>query len=182
MPKSVLISVLILMVFINKLSAQTTKKLDVGDHFPTIEGELLSSKKISLPEHCKGKISLLIVAFKRGTQAQIDTWTKAILQEFGMQEEFRFIEIPMISNFYSWISNYIDNGMRKGIVQSMHQNVMTYYGPLDDYYKYFGVDDKKQCYVFLLDRKGKIRFIDKGEAESHKLVLLINEVKKLLQQ
>lgn len=147
-------------IFCSNLSAQTVKKLEIGDQFPTIHGELLSHKEVSLPDHCRGKVSLLIVAFKRGTQPQIDTWTKPVLKEFSMYDEFRFIEIPMISNFYSWISNYIDNGMRKGIVPSMHKNVMTYYGSLSDYYTYFGVEDKKLCYVFLLDKQGKIQFMD----------------------
>ncbi|NOU60921.1 hypothetical protein [Marinifilum caeruleilacunae] len=180
MLKLFLTSMLIFLASFNSLNAQRVKKLDVGDLFPTIEGELLSSKEIRLPDHCKGKISLLIVAFKRGTQPQIDTWTKPVMKEFSMYEDFRFIEIPMISNFYSWISNYIDNGMRKGIVPSMHKNVMTYYGPLSDYYKYFDVDDKKQCYVFLLNREGKIEFMSKGEAESHKILLLLDKIRKHL--
>lgn len=78
------------------------------------------------------------------------------------------------------MSNYIDNGMRSGIAESMHQNVMTYYGPLGDYYDYFDVQDKKLCYLFLLDREGKIQFISKGEATSSKLAQLIQKIKSLL--
>lgn len=156
------------------------KKLTIGDRFPSIEGELLSSKQISIPEYCMGKVSILAIAFKRGTQPQIDTWTLPLLQEFSTEENFHFIEIPMISNLYSWMSNYIDNGMRSGIAESMHQNVMTYYGPLGDYYDYFDVQDKKLCYLFLLDREGKIQFISKGEATSSKLAQLIQKIKSLL--
>lgn len=180
MLKLTLSSIICILVICSNLSAQTVKKLEIGDMFPTVEGELLSSKKISLPDHCKGKVSLLIVAFKRGTQSQIDTWTKPIMKEFSMYDEFRFIEIPMISNFYSWMSNYIDNGMRRSTVSNMHKNVMTYYGPLRDYYKYFGVEDKTLCYVFLLDQHGKIHFIEKGNAEPRKISLLTDKVKKLL--
>ncbi|GAB7086884.1 hypothetical protein [Marinifilum fragile] len=175
------LSTLFFFVFLySNMSAQTVKKLEIGDKFPTMNGELLSSKEISLPDHCKGKVSLLIVAFKRGTQPQIDSWTKPVLKEFSMYDEFRFIEIPMISNFYSWISNYINTGMRKGIVPSMHKNVMTYYGPLSHYYSYFGVKDKKLCYVFLLDKEGKIQFMDHGESQSDKSKLLIDKIKTLL--
>ncbi|WP_321278979.1 hypothetical protein [Marinifilum fragile] len=180
MLKFTLSTLFFISIFCSNLSAQTVKKLEIGDQFPTIHGELLSHKEISLPDHCRGKVSLLIVAFKRGTQPQIDSWTKPVLKEFSMYDEFRFIEIPMISNFYSWISNYIDNGMRKGIVPSMHKNVMTYYGSLSDYYTYFGVEDKSLCYVFLLDKEGNIQFIDQGESQSHKSMLLIDKIKTLL--
>ncbi|MPQ47681.1 hypothetical protein GCQ56_11770 [Marinifilum sp. N1E240] len=180
MCKSILIFILCSLLFIPNGNGQTVDKLKLGDTFPNLNGELLSSKKISLPDHCKGKVSILIVAFKRGTQTQIDTWAKPLLHEFSMMEDFRFIEIPMISNFYSWISSYIDNGMRKGIVPSMHKNVMTYYGPLSDYYKYFDVADKKLCYLFLIDRTGKIQFLEKGEAKEENLQSLIEIIKDLI--
>lgn len=160
--------------------AQTNKKLTIGDSFPTIKGKLLSSKKISIPDHCKGKVSVIIIAFKRETQTQVNTWTQPLMKEFGMHEDFRFIEIPMISSFFNWMSGYIDNGMRKGIVPSMHKNVMTYYGPLNSYYKYFDVNNKKLCYVFLLDRNGNILLIDKGEAQERNLLLLTNKIKELI--
>ncbi len=156
------------------------QKLQIGESFPEITGELLSYKKITIPEHCKGKVSILIVAFKRGTQPQIDSWTTPLMQEFSNNSDFRFLEIPMISNFYSWISGYIDNGMRGGIVESMHKNVMTYYGPLDTYFTYFGVEDKKLCYLFLLDREGKIQFLANGESSSEQLAILFQKVKILL--
>lgn len=182
MLKSIIISSVLSLLFYMNTNAQTIKPLEVGDKFPSISGSLLSSKKITLPEHCSQKIAVLIVAFKRGTQPQIDTWIKPLMKEFSMYDDFRFIEIPMISNFYSWMSNYIDNGMRKGIVPSMHKNVMTYYGPLSDYYTYFDVDDKTKCYVFLLDKTGKIQYKIKGKADSHQLTLISEKIKSLLHQ
>jgi hypothetical protein len=161
-------------------NSQNIKKLQKGDIFPQIKGELLSSKKITLPNHCKGKVSVLIVAFKRGTQPQIDTWTKPLLREFSMNKDFRFIEIPMISGFYSFMSNYINNGMRKGIVRPMHKNVMTYYGPLSDYFKMFDVENNKLCYLFLLDRDGTIHYMNKGESNEAALQSLIEKTKGLL--
>jgi len=168
--------------YTSNLNAEKIKKLQIGDIFPTIEGELLSSKKITLPDHCKGKITLLAVAFKRGTQYQIDSWTRPLLFEFSRNNNFRFIEIPMISNFYSWISNYIDNGMRKGIVPSMHKNVMTYYGSLDNYFSYFGVEDTKLCYIFLLNKNSEILYMNKGIASPKKIKILSNNIRNLLEE
>ncbi len=173
-------AVLILMISLFLTPVLIAQKLQIGDSFPEITGDLLSYKKITIPEHCKGKVSILIVAFKRGTQPQVDSWTTPLMQEFSNDSDFRFLEIPMISNFYSWISGYIDNGMRGGIVESMHKNVMTYYGPLDRYFTYFDVQDKKLCYLFLLDREGKIQFLANGESSSAQLTILFQKVKILL--
>lgn len=174
------LAVFILLFSLYSAPILLAQKLNIGDSFPEIKGELLSFKKITLPKHCKGKVSILIVAFKRETQAQVDTWTTPLLKEFSKNSEFQFLEIPMISSLYSWFSGYIDNGMRGGIIESMHKNVMTYYGPLGDYYSYFDVQDKKLCYLFLLDREGKIQFLTKGESDSQQLRLLFKNIKTLL--
>ncbi|RUT78219.1 hypothetical protein [Ancylomarina longa] len=182
MNKTFLSLLFLCLLYSPMLEAKKIKKLQIGDRFPKMEGELLSSKKITLPNHCEGKVTLLIAAFKRGTQDQIDSWTRPILFEFSQEEEFRFIEIPMISNFYSWISNYINNGMRNGIISSMHKNVMTYYGSLDEYFNYFGVEDRKLCYLFLLNKKGEICYMNKGESSSNEIKTLIHDIRILLEE
>ncbi|WP_461631550.1 hypothetical protein [Labilibaculum euxinus] len=181
MIRSIITAVFLSIIIIQQTAAQNPDKLKSGDLFPEIKGELLSSKMVTLPDHCKGKVSVLIIAFKRGTQAQVDTWTKPLMKEFSIRNDFRFIEVPMISNFYSWLSHYIDNGMRGGIAKPMHKNVMTYYGPLDSYYDYFDVQDKKLCYLFLLDKEGRIQFLTKGEAKPEELSVLLQKIKILLQ-
>ncbi len=181
MIRSIITAVFLSIIIIQQAVAQHPDKLKSGDLFPEIKGELLSSKAITLPDHCKGKVSVLIIAFKRGTQNQIDTWTQPLMKEFSICSDFRFIEVPMISNFYSWLSHYIDNGMRGGIAEPMHKNVMTYYGPLNSYYDYFDVQDKKLCYLFLLDKEGRIQFLTKGEAKPGDLSVLLQKIKILLQ-
>ena len=181
MIRSIITAVFLSIIIIQQTAAQNPDKLKSGDLFPEIKGELLSSKMVTLPDHCKGKVSVLIIAFKRGTQAQVDTWTKPLMKEFSIRNDFRFIEVPMISNFYSWLSHYIDNGMRGGIAKPMHKNVMTYYGPLDSYYDYFDVQDKKLCYLFLLDKESRIQFLTKGEAKPEELSVLLQKIKILLQ-
>ncbi|MFA9372097.1 MAG: hypothetical protein ACERIH_10345 [Labilibaculum antarcticum] len=181
MIKSIAIALLLGIVIISQVTAQNPNKLKSGDLFPQIEGELLSSKMVTLPGHCKGKVSVLLIAFKRGTQPQIDEWTKPLMKEFSIHSDFRCIEVPMISNLYNWMSHYIDNGMRSGLAESMHKNVMTYYGPLGSYLHYFDVQDKKLCYLFLLDKEGIIQFIAKGEPNPDNLSDLLQKIKILLE-
>ncbi len=182
MIKSTIIALFLSILIIPKVEAQNANKLKIGDLFPEIKGELLSSTMITLPDHCKGKVSVLIIAFKRGTQPQIDKWTKPLLKEFNDYSYFRFIEVPMISNLYNWVSHYIDNGMRGGIAESMHNNVMTYYGPLESYFNYFDVQDKKLCYIYLLDKEGIIQFIAKGEPNREHLTVLLQKIKILFKK
>ncbi|MFA8433051.1 MAG: hypothetical protein ACEPOZ_00910 [Marinifilaceae bacterium] len=164
------------------LHAQNEGPLQNGDRFPNIAGQFLTKEKAVIPEHFEGKISLLIIAFKRGTQKQIDTWTLPLFPKAKQNPRFSILEIPMISQYYNWMSDWIDNGMRNGIPENLHNNVLTYYGNLDAYYKFFEVTDKKTCYLFLLDEQGNIQYKTRGPATKEKLAHLNNKINSLLQQ
>ncbi len=124
--------------------------------FPVIEAETLSQEKVVFPEVTQGKTALILIAFKRQTQGQVDSWLDPFIEEFGGNEQVTFYEIPMISNNWKWMSGWIDSGMRSGVPSYKHDHVATYYGPLSEYFEYFSIQDKRLCYVFLLDEEGNI--------------------------
>ncbi|MEF8832514.1 MAG: hypothetical protein V5A66_03225 [Candidatus Thermoplasmatota archaeon] len=46
-----------------------------GKKFPKVKGESLSEKEVVLPDDVEGEIILVGVAFKRGAQEMLDSWT-----------------------------------------------------------------------------------------------------------
>ena len=124
--------------------------------FPVIKAETLSQKKVIFPDITEGKIALILIAFKRQTQGQVDSWLDPFIEEFGDNKQVTFYEIPMISNNWKWMSSWIDSGMRSGVPDYKHDHVATYYGPLSEYFEYLNIQDKRLCYVFLLDEEGNI--------------------------
>ena len=50
--------------------------------FPTIEGESLGSKSISLPQDTKGKFTLVGVAYSKKAQKALNTWASPVYHEF----------------------------------------------------------------------------------------------------
>src|SRR6056297_1088864 len=160
---------LLLLIFIMAQTVQSQK-------FPSIEAETLSQKKVVFPEVTKGKYALILVAFRRQTQGQVDSWLDPFIREFGENEEITFYEIPMISNNWKWMSGWIDSGMRAGVPKYKHDHVATYYGKLSPYFDFFDIEDKSLCYVFLLNKSGEIVWREKGALDSEKY----NELKKTL--
>ncbi len=136
--------------------------------FPSLTAETLSGKKITFPEAVKGRKALLVIAFERQAQAQADAWFDAYTKNF-QSSGYVFYELPMISGFWKWMSGFIDSGMRSGVPSYKHDNVATYYGPLEDYYKAFGVKDKSLVYVFVLNEKGEITGRTTGAFDAGKL-------------
>ena len=149
-----------------------------SQEFPTIEAETLSGKKILFPDITTGKYALILVAFKRQTQGEVDSWLDPFIEEFGDRESVTFYEIPMISKNWKWMSGWIDAGMRSGVPKNKHDHVATYYGPLTEYFDYFGVDDSGKVYVFLLDPEGNIIWKTSGRANEN----TFNELRALMRE
>jgi len=53
--------------------------------------------------------------------------------------------------------NWIDGGMRGGVPKPLHDFTVTYYGPLKKYYKSLGINDKSDCYIYVLDKEGIVQ-------------------------
>ena len=68
----------------------------------------------------------------------------------------------MLAGGWKVASGWIDGGMRSGIPQGFHDNVLTYYGPLEDYHEQFNATEGCAAYVFILDDEGVVRFQHQG--------------------
>jgi len=134
----------------------------VGKDFPTISATTLSGDQIIFPDNLDKKVNIIILAFEEWAQKDVDTWAGFILKQYDVDDEINYYELPMMSKFYSWLSGWIDGGMKQGIEVALHDNVATYYGERKPYFEYLGIDDLNTCYVFLIDANGKIRFAEEG--------------------
>ncbi|MFW5944203.1 MAG: hypothetical protein ACOCTU_02990 [Bacteroidota bacterium] len=133
-----------------------------------MEAETLSGKKLIFPKATKGKHTFILVAFKRQTQGELDSWLDPFIEEFGSRDSVTFYEIPMISKNWKWMSTWIDSGMRAGVPEFKHDHVATYYGSLTKYFDHFHVDDIGNVYVFFLDKEGNMIFNTSGPADEQK--------------
>jgi hypothetical protein len=133
-----------------------------GKKFPIVNARTLSGHDVQFPDISSGKVSLIAVAFVRGAQSMLDSWT----EPFERACRGEVFEIPMIEGtLWKLVSNFIDSGMRSGIPDAKHDNVATYYGPTEEIRGKLGIEDTSIGYVFLLDENGTIIFEGKGYAD-----------------
>jgi hypothetical protein len=86
----------------------------------------------------------------------------------------------MMSGGYKIISGIIDGGMRGGVPHALHDFVASYYGNLDNYISYLNIKKDKNCYLFLLDKNGIIKFKTESAINANKLQELEKNVAALL--
>lgn len=161
--------------------AQEGQKMDsanIGKTFPNVTAESLAGTKESIPESCRGKVTLVAVAFLRESQGQLDSWLNPFYEKFGKRDGFMFYEIPMISSGYKFMKFIIDGGMRGGIPSFKHKHVVTMYGDVEKYLTALNLD-ARSGYAFLLDREGGIRFQARGYANETSLQELFAKAEEL---
>jgi hypothetical protein len=175
----------IVLIICGTLIAMTSiaqvKKIDtvINKVFPNLSAETLSKKAIEFPKDVKGKPTIIVIAFKREAQNQIDPWLAAISKKYK-KKEINYYEIPMMSGGYKIISGIIDGGMRGGVPPALHDFVASYYGNLDNYISYLNIKKDKNCYLFLLDKNGIIKFKTESTINPVKLQELETNIGALL--
>ncbi|NTW50482.1 MAG: hypothetical protein HGB19_12285, partial [Chlorobiales bacterium] len=113
-------AILLLTSLAGNASAAASPNDLIGKRFPTLKGNALSKKEITLPDEAKGFVTVVIVAFDRDAQNQIDTWADTLLKRYDKDKTIKYFEVPMISGFYSFMSGVIDGGMRGGVPKPLH--------------------------------------------------------------
>ncbi len=152
----------------------------IGQHFPEITSKSLAGRVVTLPEVAEGKLTLICIAFVRNAQKMIDSWVQPFEREFGKDSRFLVYEVPMINAAWKVLSWMIDSGMRGGIPAEKHDNVVTFYGDYSGYQEALGMENTNFAYVFLLDRKGIIRWKGHGYANPEAEKELIEAGKALI--
>lgn len=145
---------------------------NIGKRFPQVTAASLAKTKESIPDSCKGKVTLVTVAFLRESQSQLDSWLNPFAEKFGKQEGFMFYEVPMISSGYVFMKPIIDGGMRAGLPQFKHRHVVTMYGDVEKYSKELNINPR-MGHAFLLDKEGIIRWQGEGFATAETMAELI---------
>ena len=134
----------------------------VGEAFPTTVGRTLEEERVELPAAYAGAPAVLLVGYEQEAQFDADRWIYALLKA---DLDVRIVELPTIPGLVpSWISGWIDEGMRSGIPREDWGQVVTVYGdaarPIAEL---TGTAKGRNMRVLLLDAGGVVRwFHDRG--------------------
>jgi hypothetical protein len=157
--------------------AEKTKP-NIGKTFPEVKDDSLAHTHITLPDAARGKVTLVVISFLHQNQAQLDSWLEPFVERFSNKERYTFYEVPMISGGYKFMRPMIDGGMRAGIPQEKHKNVVTMYGDVEKYIKALDLDPQ-YGYAFLLDQEGFIRWQGQGFSNPETLKELFDKAQRL---
>jgi hypothetical protein len=169
---------LALCALLSSCSAKVSAPSNVQNSaFPQVRGNSLKQEAIVIPDHFKGRVSLVLVGYTQKAQFDIDRWILGALQADVKAE---IVEVPTIAGMMpQMVQSFIDNGMRKGIPESDWASVVTVYEDAPKIISALGNERPQSAYVVLLDKAGKIAWTTNAGYSASQLLELKQVAEKL---
>ena len=177
MKKAILLSLLLALQSCMIGAGENSKvEASKNNYFPKITGIDLEGKKQELPAAFKNKLNLVIVAFKREQQAEVNTWIKAIEPILKENSNLSFYEIPLIYELWALSRMWVNNGMRFGITDEVaRKRTITVYTNREEFFRITKMQEDK-IFALLIDDSGKILWKKEGVADEDKML----DLKKIM--
>lgn len=129
----------------------------LSSDFPQMKGINLKGEIINIPEYFSGKHNLIIVAYVRDQQADVDTWIEKLDQINEIFPDLKFYELPIIDKSSPLFRFYVNNGMRRGVTNPERRKVViTVYTDVKEFLQITKLQTIEEIAVFILDPNGKI--------------------------
>ena len=151
-----------------------------GQHLPMLKGQFLTGRAAVLPEAAAGKAALLALGFTYDSRFAVEAWVKKFRDDFGVNPQVTFYEIPMIGGMAQMGRWFIDSGMRRGTPEADHERVITVYGGTGPWKERLGFKAPEAAYLILLDKNGIVRWRYNGVFDEAAYKSLYADMKALL--
>lgn len=136
---------------------------DTTHRFPSLEAENLEGQRFLLPAGFKGERNLILVAFQRQQQADVDSWTPILRTMTAAHPELQVYELPVLGRRYRLMRQFIDGGMRRGIPDAaVRAATITLYLDKSAFRRAVGIPDEERISLLLVDRTGRIHWRGAG--------------------
>jgi hypothetical protein len=132
----------------------------VGLRFPSVAGHALSGELVRIPEDLLGAPALLLCAYRRLTQQDVDRWAAFADEELPGLDVYELPIIPAL--VWRPLQGWIDGGMRGGVPRRQWSRVVTLYEQGAKARDFLGDAGGYRAQVVLLDAAGVVAFHDDG--------------------
>ena len=125
--------------------------------FPLVHGANLEGRAFTLPDEFDGDLNLVLIAFQRRQQVDVDTWVPAAKAEMKRYPSLRYYELPIISRRLPFARWWLDGAMRAGIPdRAAREATITLYLDKAAFRRELELPTEDMIYVVLVTREGQV--------------------------
>lgn len=131
--------------------------VDSFRQFPRVEGSNLEGRRFMLPTDFEGDYNVVLVAFRREQQNDVDTWLPFLREVAAPNRNVRVYELPTLNKAYRFMRGFIDGGMSRGIPErATREATITLYIDKSPFKKALAIATEDRISTFLVSRDGRI--------------------------
>ena len=149
-----------------------------GDRFPVLRARDLERTERTLPDAFTGVWNLVVVAFRRQQQSEVDRWVAWHATVAGDRDGFECWEVPVIGSLWSPARSFIDGGMAQAVREThARQHTLTVYTNVAKATYALDIADTGTVTALLVDADGVIRWRGSGtpdEASTAEVIALVD--------
>jgi hypothetical protein len=150
---------------------------DTLGRFPSVEGSNLEGEHFTLPADFKGELNVVLVAFKREQQTDVDSWMPFLKTVGESRRALRVYELPTLGRRYRLMRPFIDGGMRRGIADAAVRAVtITLYIDKAPFRESLRLPDEDRISVLLVDQKGRLFWRAEGRFDERMGTELVRRI------
>ena len=147
-----------------------TLSLTAQPVFPTLQGTNLNKQRVQFPGGLSGDLNLLLIAFQREQQADVDTWLAPLPAVVTQHPNFAYYELPVIDRPNFLLRWVIDTGMRGGIPDKQQRGrTITLYLDKKPFLNTLEIASEATIHALVINRKGEILWREQGRADTAKV-------------
>ncbi len=137
--------------------------------FPHISGKALTGKEFKVPDDLAADCNLILVAFLREQQEDIDTWIPAAEDLEESDSNFTFYEFPVLPEMNRVTRWFIYRGMRSGIgSEEARARTVTFHLDKEEFRRNLNIESEDYISVFLVDSEGTLLWRSTGRWSEEK--------------
>ncbi|MGZ3715287.1 MAG: hypothetical protein ACXVA4_07710 [Ktedonobacterales bacterium] len=138
--------------------------------FPRVQGANLERRPFTLPDGFEGERNLVLIAFKREQQFDIDTWLPTARRLAQDHPDVRYYELPTISRNIPFARWWLDGAMRAGVPGSAARAAtITLYLDKEAFLAALQLPSEDTIYALLVDRAGNVLWRAEGVSTDEKV-------------
>jgi hypothetical protein len=150
---------------------------DTLGRFPGVEGSNLEGEHFNLPSDFKGDLNVVLVAFRREHQIDVDSWMPFLKTVGESRRDLRVYELPTLGRRYRLMRSFIDGGMRRGIPDAaVRSATITLYIDKAPFRESLRLPDEDRIYVLLVDQKGRVFWRAEGRFDERRGAELVHRI------
>ncbi|WOO39794.1 hypothetical protein [Rubellicoccus peritrichatus] len=137
---------------------------EMGRNMPEVVGINLEGQNVKIPDGLEGQDILVIVAYEREQQENVNTWIPELVELEKTNPNFRFYELPVIYKGGAAFRFWVNNGMRSGITDTPSRlRTITVYTNREAFNQFLDIPNTDQIQLLLLNHEKQIVWRSTGD-------------------